>query len=59
VISGELANSEYLFDSVKLSFPNCQVVRPADDEAARARGAVMACISKPMSLASFPYLSGP
>jgi hypothetical protein len=59
VISGELANSVYLFESIKLALPTCQVVRPADDEAARARGAVIACISKPISLGSVSCVSSP
>jgi hypothetical protein len=59
VISGEFANSVYIFDSIKLAFPTCQVVRPDDDEAARARGAVIACISKPISLGSASCASSP
>jgi hypothetical protein len=59
VISGEFAKSEYLFGSTKLAFPTCQVVRSPDEEAARARGAVIACISKTISLVSVSCASSP
>jgi len=59
MISGEFANSVYLFESIKLAFPTFQVVWLADDEAARARGAVLACISKPISLGSVSCVSSP
>jgi hypothetical protein len=58
VISGEFAKSEYLFGST-LAFPTCQVVRSPDEEAARARGAVIACISKTISLVSVSCASSP